>query len=224
MLSYKAANLYGRLRALVARRRTAREKVKGTTMGCFMKRAPFAAAALSAATSAAWATTYCVTCEVPQAQYACNVDAAANAGLQLYCIAELAKTGKHERCAINRSEQSKCSDTATARTLPAPQGLFATEPPSGAENAAAEPPADNQGVAGTGDAPQVSEPNQAEPKTVQDLVEKSGNAAVEGIAKTGEAAAAVTKQTGGALQKAGDAVASAAKKTWTCVTSLFGDC
>jgi hypothetical protein len=32
------------------------------------------------------------------------------------------------------------------------------------------------------------------------------------------------KTTGDALGKAGDAVGSAAKKSWKCLTSLFGDC
>ena len=42
--------------------------------------------------------------------------------------------------------------------------------------------------------------------------------------EAGKAVDDAAKSTGAALSKAGDAVGAAAKKSWNCLTSLFGDC
>lgn len=44
------------------------------------------------------------------------------------------------------------------------------------------------------------------------------------LKSAGQAVGDAAKSTGSALQKAGDAVSQAAKKSWKCLTSLFGDC
>lgn len=47
---------------------------------------------------------------------------------------------------------------------------------------------------------------------------------VKPLKDAGKAVGDAAKKTGSALEKAGDAVGHAAKKTWKCLTSLFGDC
>ena len=68
----------------------------------------------------------------------------------------------------------------------------------------------------------------AEPKTVEEMVKKgtetAGQELQDGGKAAGEAAGNVAQSAGGALSKAGKAVGDAAKKTWTCITSLFGSC
>lgn len=49
-------------------------------------------------------------------------------------------------------------------------------------------------------------------------------ALVKPLETAGKAVGEAAKSTGSALSKAGDAVGSAAKKSWKCLTSLFGDC
>lgn len=181
-----------------------------------------AAASLAGRASTAVAATYCVTCDEPQARYACSVDAPPNAGLQLYCMSELAKAGHHARCTISRGEQSTCG--GDVRTLAAPQGLLGQPALSAApKDAAAGGTPEQPPTQPEQDADALKQKNQ-QPKTVQEIIEKSGGAAVDGLSKTGEAAVDVTEQTGGVLQNAGNSIAGAAKKTWTCVVSLFGDC
>jgi len=68
----------------------------------------------------------------------------------------------------------------------------------------------------------------APPKTVKDLVDQSAGTTGKSIATAGEtagkAAGDAAQSAGNAVSKAGSAVTNAAKKTWTCLTSLFGDC
>lgn len=68
----------------------------------------------------------------------------------------------------------------------------------------------------------------APPKTVKELVDQSAAKNGQSIEDAGtaakEAAGTAAEKTGSALSGAGKAVSNAAKKTWTCITSLFGDC
>ncbi len=67
-----------------------------------------------------------------------------------------------------------------------------------------------------------------EPKTVEEMVKKgtetAGKELQDGGKAASEAAGNVAQSAGGAVSKAGKAVGDAAKKTWTCITSLFGSC
>lgn len=52
----------------------------------------------------------------------------------------------------------------------------------------------------------------------------ASNDLMKPLDSAGKAVTNAAKTTGEALGKAGDAVGSAAKKSWKCLTSLFGDC
>lgn len=83
--------------------------------------------------------------------------------------------------------------------------------------------------------PSSGETAQAPPAPAEDVQaakpvdeDADGDAQSSGLMKpldgAGKAVSDAAKTTGEALGKAGDAVGSAAKKSWKCLTSLFGDC
>jgi hypothetical protein len=201
-----------------------------------------AVAALGLSHLGATAAEFCVSCDGPAAQYACSIDgAAAESGdprLKLYCMTELAKTGGHASCSIDRAQPKPCG--GIAKVLSAPEGLELAKPQTPApvevvapEAGAAPPDSDAAAKAVAATPPAASRPNAQEttvaktpapPKTVKEMVDKSSEQTAESLEKTGEAASSAAKSAGSALEKAGQAVGDAAKKTWTCVTSLFGDC
>jgi hypothetical protein len=63
---------------------------------------------------------------------------------------------------------------------------------------------------------QAGEPGQ-QPQTVEDIAKKTVKASGDSLKKAGKAVA-------NGAQSAGNAVGSAVKKTWTCLSSLFGNC
>lgn len=97
----------------------------------------------------------------------------------------------------------------------------------GGEPGTAPPPQPPAAAAPSGDAAETDAAQEADkgpPHTVQEMVEQSAKSTSTALKKTGEAATNAAEKTGSALQNAGKAVGSAAKKTWNCITSLFGDC
>ena len=139
----------------------------------------FAGAALSGlAASATAAAEFCVTCEAPNASYTCSfigpTAAQDDARLKLYCITELAKTGQHASCAVDRSKRAPCE--GAVKTLAMPDGLQI--PPPKAPETGAPLRTDQQPPAATaGDAP---------PKTVKEMVEKGNASTSKALEKTGE--------------------------------------
>ena len=183
--------------------------------------------------SATWSAEFCVSCLGPDTHYACTFDGVTadpgDSRLQLYCITELAKAGKHASCSVDRKQNSPC--VGELKKLAAPGGYDFSAPPAVAgtpvspADTVATPPA-NPPAAPQQPAPAAAETTipkkEMPPKTVQEMVEKS--AAGKTLEKGNEAVGEAAKATGSALEKAGQAVGKAAKKTWTCITSLFGDC
>jgi hypothetical protein len=199
--------------------------------------------ALLAATSVR-ATELCVKCTGPDASYACVVGNTSNATLdtvsKFYCITSLAKTGSHASCAIDRNLNPPCP--GERRVLPVPAFLdnngddtqqhdttsvglhrkdqqdqgaaISSLPPSSAENAGAPAlhPAQN------------SEPGEAPPKTVEEMMSKSAKSAGDGLSQTQKSAGNAAKSASTALEKAGSAVGGAAKSSWKCLSSFFSNC
>jgi hypothetical protein len=185
---------------------------------------------------------YCVTCQGPAAMYACGIegmaDAAPNPRFQLLCITELAKAGGHESCQVPRSAPKPCPGIVKLVQLPA-AGSQAAE----AEPAPAVPPGNEPTKTGTDvnssdhqksdvlqpgvepgavdGAPTRTADDKAlevaPPRTVEEMAKRS----VEQTKKELDDASEALKQSS---EKAGGTVATAAKKTWDCVTSLFSDC
>lgn len=169
---------------------------------------------------------FCVTCAEPDAHYACTFDGADNtndASLKLLCITELAKSGKHGSCSVDRAQVKPCA--GAVKTMAAPEGYQAPAAAPGAVEAAkpAAIPAAPQAAKPASATPGGNAPA-APPKTVQEMVEKGTADAGQALEKTGDTAAEAAKSTGSTLGKIGKATGDAAKKTWTCITSLFGDC
>jgi hypothetical protein len=182
------------------------------------------AAFLTAIAHVAAAAEYCVTCAGPEAHYACSFEGASagpgDTGLKLYCITELAKSGKHQSCSVDRTEAKPCAGEVKLLAMPdgmlppPAQAATKSDVPKPAPDAAAQVPAESAAK------PQPDAP----PKTVQEMVEKGTGDAGKTLQKSGDAVVETAKSTGGVLDKAGKAVGDTAKKTWTCITSFFGDC
>jgi hypothetical protein len=177
------------------------------------------------------AAEYCVTCADPEAQYACTFDGASqgpgDAGLKLYCITELAKSGQHGSCSVDRAQSKPCAGKIVqlagpdaTQPLPSPpaNATAGTGTPTGTP---ATPPAkDPSKASGTTTLPKSDAP----PKTVEEMVKKGTADASDTLEKSGDTAVEAAKTTGSVLQNAGKSVGDAAKKTWNCITSLFGNC
>jgi hypothetical protein len=183
------------------------------------------ASLVAAGTRVAAAGEYCVTCAGPEAHYACTFEGASagpgDTGLKLYCITELAKSGKHQSCSVDRNEAKPC--TGDVKVLAMPDGMAITPP---AAATATDVP--KSAAAPTGTVPAAENAAKAQPetppKTVQEMVEKGTGDAGKTLQKGGDAVVETAKTTGGVIDKAGKAVGDTAKKTWTCITSFFGDC
>lgn len=87
-----------------------------------------------------------------------------------------------------------------------------------------QPPAAEAPPGDAAETDAAQEADKGPPHTVQEMVEQSAKSTSKALKKTGEAATDAAEKTGSALQNAGKAVGGAAKKTWNCITSLFGDC
>jgi hypothetical protein len=182
-----------------------------------------AAILLCALTIRAAAQEFCVTCTAPDATYRCVIGGDATAAArssrgQLLCITELAQSGHHASCSAARGQATPCP--GETRTVMFPAGDDLGSPPL--VEAPAAPTAPSVGIApppaaaGPGQQqaqppsphePQaIQAPTEAQPKTVEELAKKTGEAVTD------------------TAQSAGNAVGNAMKKTWTCITSLFGNC
>lgn len=184
-----------------------------------MRRQLALALLLLAAAQPAKATEYCVVCYAPDARYRCMTsDGREGPGTSqgtdqrawLQCITQLARSGNHESCSIDKGSTAPCLgvvkqiDLATideprptepaGPQQPRTQGPAPAAIPADGEPAAL-PPADNPHPGGepAATAPAANEPG---------IMEKS-------------------KEN---LEKAGGAIGDAAKKSWECMSSLFKKC
>lgn len=203
------------------------------------------AALLVLGAAAANASELCVKCTGPDASYACVVNGTSSATVdtvaKLYCITSLAKAGAHASCSIDRTMMAPCPgerkelpvpamldgesdgtpqngapDLTTTGGAPAPAGAHPQEAPATASQP--EPAAAPQ------DQTQDATANEAPPKTVQEMVEKSAKTAGAGLSDTQKSAGEAAKSASTALEKAGAAVGGAAKNSWKCLSSFFSNC
>jgi len=193
------------------------------------RRVAFAAVSGAFFATTASAAEFCVTCDTPAAHYKCVLPGPAgnpgDARLKIWCMTELAKAGNHASCTVDRQAQSGCDGEVKQLALP---GGYEVDlaPPAAAEHIPAEqqpPPAAAAGQPvppAQTDVPKTQNP----PATVKEAVEKGVESTEKAIGDTEHAAAEAAKATGSTVEKAGQAVGNAAKKTWKCITSLFGDC
>lgn len=195
-------------------------------------------AALASGGSALSAAEYCVACSGPDARYRCSMDAAGLAGdtgAQLACIQDIARRAGHAACAVDRTPATSCEGT--------PWTVAGFPGSNAGENAAIIPrvreaspgarqPPPAGGVPARGDlsptaAPSdtVYRPQPAGPAATPPSAEPPRPAPKTAVpAEPGAPAAGGVPTKRSALEKAGDAVGSVARKSWSCVSSLFSDC
>lgn len=163
-------------------------------------------AALAVLTISAQAQSICVSCDNPSATYACRLDAAFGQPegkqlkrlVRLSCLQDIAKAFGHEVCRVRRGAVGPCTGEPYTIKLRRPD---ADAPPSPYQARPSKEPAQQR-------AARPAKPRRRDdpPKTVVELAEKAG------------------KDSEKQLKKAGKAVGRAVRKTWRCVTSLFGNC
>lgn len=184
------------------------------------------------------AAEFCVSCETPSAHYSCVLPGPAaddsDTRLKLWCMTELAKAGGHASCSVDRQQKTPCNGTVKTIALPpgyelgpAPAAPETTaggqQPPQPATAPVAKP--SGGPISGEIVIPKSPAPPSASP--AQDAATKTppGDGEGKSAAETAtDAATGAAEAAGSALDKAGKAVGTAAQKTWTCITSLFGDC
>ncbi len=167
----------------------------------------------------------CVSCAGPNAAYACTVAGASmskdDARYKLLCITELAKSGGHQSCAVSRAVTAPCP--GEPKTVAAPVGAEGFD-----ETLISPPSAETSTPAAAGQAPSNGVTTTTIPKSAAPGGEQTqangGAKAGDAAEKTEDGAAGLAKSTGEAMQKAGKAVTDAAKTTWKCLSTLFGDC
>lgn len=131
---------------------------------------------------------------------------------QILCITELARLGGHTSCKVGRNTEAPCTGELKTVMFPEapvdPNAPRMTEgaPPAGMDDPQyAQPAPAGDDLAGVNEGAEAP-PEDEGPSTVADLTKKT-------IDKTGEG-----------IEKAGNAVGKAVKKTWNCLSSFFGDC
>lgn len=180
------------------------------------------ASALSA--TPALSAEFCVMCSAPDAIYRCAASRegvlVAPPGAQLTCIRELARQGGHKSCAITRQPATACDGRLLIVSVDENTQIPADHPINATEPDTANPIPPDETAASEQEKPATS----GEPRTVQELAEQTVESSKKGIESAGEVVVDTAKQTGGQIKNAGDYVATGAKNTWTCITSLFSDC
>ena len=169
-----------------------------------------------------------MSCDGPVAHYSCAIEGVGavseDARLKFYCMTELAKAGAHASCSIDRAQQKPCS--GAAKTLAAPAG-YQIAPPHAADGSAATdaaPPKPVSKAAAETTIPKSPPAEPAPPRTVKEMVDQSAAAAGQGSEQVKDTAKEAATQAGSAVEKAGNAVGAAAKKSWKCLTSFFSEC
>ncbi len=168
----------------------------------------------------AFAQEFCVTCASPEATYRCLIGGGASTGSiasrgQFLCITELAKAGGHSSCSATRGQATPCP--GETRTV-----MFTVGDPEASPLEAtpmAAPPAPVAPLAPTKDISPVPLPPPGQPQPPPPAPQTT-----EGPEPEPNAVEKFAKNTGEAITETGTAVGNAAKKTWDCVASLFGDC
>jgi len=209
---------------------------------------------LTAAPAAVRAESYCVACFGPDAVYRCLIagtleTAPADPRNQIQCVKQLAKTGGHARCSVERFSTSGCEgveriiepSAAVVPLAPPPAAIPGVPSPTVKEKDAAAAPArplpdrpaaeptttglapatpGSKPGADTPDAPAQGEP----PRTVEDLAKTTVESTKKGLDDVAGAVKKQTEKAGDQMQGAGSAINEAAKKSWHCLTSFFTDC
>ncbi|KAB2914877.1 MAG: hypothetical protein F9K29_14165 [Hyphomicrobiaceae bacterium] len=167
------------------------------------------AAAICTGVSRAEAQEYCVSCSEPNALYRCIIENARPGGgqsLQMLCVTTMAKTGGHATCSVKRGTVFECD--GQIRRIP----WSAVEaPPAPTDQSNLPPPPPPPPAAAPKSDPQKP------PQTMVDLAKQANEQTKEQLKQAGDN----VKQS---AKSVGQALGTATKKTWDCMTSLFTRC
>ena len=170
---------------------------------------------------------YCVSCTGPDAVYRCVIEKAAPTGVTLkqLCVGTLARQGRHANCAVRggtvfdcdapiRRIDARSAASVLSKPATAPLATTGTPPPSAPPlpPAAAQPPPLKSSNTSAPPPRQESQQPQAKPEP------GSAPRTVEEMAKD------LSRSSGQALGKAGDAIGGTTRKAWDCVKSFFKSC
>jgi hypothetical protein len=151
----------------------------------------------------------CVSCADPAQTYRCviaedDVAARVDQATQLLCIKEIAASGHHASCSVDRARSNPCEGVpiTVARSEKAKTG----------------------GLASSDAAAPVAVDPSAPPQTVEALAKQSAAQSKKDWDETAEKVKETAKVAGQGIETAGSVVGGAAKKTWDCMTSLFSKC
>ncbi len=201
--------------------------------------------ALMLVSGPATATEYCVGCSGPDATYRCQIEGASASGpadpvSQILSINKIATEGGHERCSIERFSKEGCDgpvkviagnsgvdavstgDDTVPGSAPDPSAAPTNDTPAKAEDAT--PAADGNAKPAVEAAAEPKAADDKPPQTVEALAKQSMTSTKENLDKAGNAVSDGAKKAGDQIEGAGSAITAAAKRSWTCVTSLFSDC
>lgn len=160
--------------------------------------------------TAASASEYCVICSVPEARYRCMTnDGRDGAGTDqrswLQCVQQLAKSGGHESCSIDRTTVAPC--LGSIKNVDIDPGDLGTRAVGG-------PPIEQQPHDSPAPAPDVAGEPVAKPPPATAAEPAAAEPANPGFMEK-------SKQN---IEKAGSAIGDAAQKSWDCMSSLFKKC
>ena len=158
----------------------------------------------------------CVVCSGPAAIYRCTIEKSeklsrfgsmADKAIQTVCIKELARTGRHETCAVRRESGPSVCD-GIQREIPLASLLDANRTAPQVATPASTPAAVPIAAPAAAPAPAViasqkaAEAKDGPPRTMQELAVRTGEKS----------------------KKQFESVGDAASRTWDCVISLFTKC
>ncbi|MEZ5852534.1 MAG: hypothetical protein R3D68_18025 [Hyphomicrobiaceae bacterium] len=153
----------------------------------------------------AQAQEYCVVCNDPGAIYRCilkNAGPARTQPLKVACITALARAGRHASCAVRGGTVFDCVGPLTK--VDATTGEVEGAPPAQGTATATTAP---QPIAGAAPVPPKKQTSSdTPPATVEEAIKRATSSTVDTVSQ------------------AGRSISSGAKKSWTCVTSLFKSC
>lgn len=178
--------------------------------------------AILGATTSVRAESYCVACFSPDAIYRCVIANASESALpdprnQVQCIKQLAKSGSHARCSVERFSTTGCN--GPERIISPSTAALPLTPPPPAEGQETSPGADAEPL------PQEDVQTPAgPPQTVEELAKTTVESTKKGLGEVGSSVKSTTEKAGEKIEDAGSAIGNAAKKSWHCLTSLFSDC
>ena len=176
---------------------------------------------LSADAPRAWAESYCIACYGPESIYRCVIagepeTAPPDPRNQVQCVKQIAKAGGHSRCSVERFSTSGCNGPERIVSKDEAVPLQPVEDAAQGETPVGAPAVEEGG-------PDVS-PSSEPPRTVEELAKTTAQKTKKGLEDVGSTVKTTTEKAGETIGGVGSAVGDAAKKTWNCLTSLFGDC